>query len=35
MKKSIIYIVVALAIIALMVFQLISNKETTDNSVYQ
>ena len=34
MKKTIIYIVVALALIALMVFQLKSNKETTDNRVY-
>ncbi|KAF0128311.1 MAG: RND family efflux transporter MFP subunit [Bacteroidetes bacterium] len=34
MKKTIIYIIVALALIALMVFQLKSNKETTDNRVY-
>lgn len=35
MKKTIIYIVVALALIALMVFQLKSNKEATDNRVYR
>jgi len=34
MKKTIIYIAVALALIALMVFQLKSNKEATDNRVY-
>ena len=35
MKKAIIYIVVALALIALVVFQLRSNKATTVNRVYQ
>ena len=35
MKKTIIYIVVALAIITLMVFQLESNKRKTVNRVYQ
>lgn len=35
MKKSIIYIVVALALIAMVVIRLKSNKETTQNRVYQ
>lgn len=35
MKKTLIYIGVALALIALVVFQLKSNKETTVNRVYQ
>ena len=35
MMKTIIYIVVALALIALVVFQLKSNKETTEKRVYQ
>lgn len=35
MKKKIIYIVVALAIVAVIVIRLKSNKETTENRVYQ
>jgi len=35
MKKTIIYIAVALALIAIVVFQLKKNKETTVNRVYQ
>jgi RND family efflux transporter MFP subunit len=35
MKKNIIYIVVALALIAVTIFQLKKNKETTVNRVYQ
>lgn len=35
MKKTIIYIVLALAVIAIVVIRLKSNKETTENRVYQ
>jgi len=35
MKKTIIYLGVALAIVAITVFQLMKNKETTVNRVYQ
>lgn len=35
MKKTIIYIVLALALIAIVVIRLKSNKETTENRVYQ
>ena len=35
MKKTIIYIVLALALIAIVIIRLKGNKETTENRVYQ